>query len=208
MVSGRVPFFMHGLQIEAATGLTRPVSPWELLAAAFGLANIVLLARRSVWNYPCGMAMVAIYAGVFWHARLYAVAGLQLFFLMAQIHGLIAWMRAGAADGEVAVRRLPRKGWPMVLACGVTASLMLALVLAQTDAAAPIPDGVVAGWSLVAQVLTNLRMLESWPLWVGINIVSIGLYASQSLWVTAALYGVFLLGAIWSWRLWRAAGAS
>uniref|UniRef100_UPI0018CC03EE nicotinamide riboside transporter PnuC n=1 Tax=Sandarakinorhabdus oryzae TaxID=2675220 RepID=UPI0018CC03EE len=111
------------------------------------------------------------------------------------------------ADGQVAVRRLPRKGWPVVLASGVGASAALAVLLAQTDAAAPIPDGTVAGWSLVAQLLTNLRMLESWPLWVGINIVSIALYASQSLWITALLYLAFLVGALWSWRLWWAAQA-
>lgn len=199
------PFVLRGLQNAAAKGLRRPVNPWELLAAAFGLANIALLARRSVWNYPCGMAMVTILGVLFWQSRLYAVAGLQLFFLAAQAHGLIAWVRAPAADGQVAVRRLPRRGWPVVLATGAAASVGLALLLAQTDAAAPIPDGTVAGWSLVAQLLTNLRMLESWPLWVGINIVSIALYASQALWVTAALYVAFLAGAIWSWRLWRAA---
>ena len=54
-------------------------------------------------------------------------------------------------------------------------------------------------------MLINLRMLESWLLWVGINIVSVGLYASQALWVTAALYVAFLAVSIWSWRLWLAA---
>lgn len=182
------------------------MNPWEILASAFGLANIVLLARRSVWNYPYGMAMVAILAAVFWQSRLYAVAGLQIFFFAAQAHGLISWLRAPAHDGQVAVRRLPRGGWAMVLAGGVAGSAILALLLAQTDAAAPIGDGAVAGWSLAAQLLTNLRMLESWPLWVGINIVSIWLCASQSLWITAALYVAFLVGSIWSWRLWHQAG--
>jgi nicotinamide mononucleotide transporter len=157
------------------------VNPWELAASAFGLANIVLLARRSVWNYPFGMAMVAILAGVFWSSKLYAVAGLQIFFFLAQAQGLWMWLRAPADEGQVAVRRLPPMGWPAVLISGLIGSAVLALLLAQTDAAAPIADGAVAGWSLVAQVLINLRMLESWLLWVGINIVSVGLYASQAL---------------------------
>lgn len=181
------------------------MNPWEILAAGFGLANVVLLARRSVWNYPCGMAMVAILAFVFWDARLYAVAGLQLFFFAAQLHGLLSWLKAPASDGQVLVRRLPRRGWPVVLVAGTGASLLLALLLAQTDAAAPISDGAVAAWSLVAQLLTNGRHVESWPLWVGINIISIGLYASQGLWVTMALYGAFLVVALWSWRLWHRA---
>lgn len=183
------------------------MNPWELLASAFGLANIALLSRRSVWNYPCGMAMVAILAAVFWHSKLYAVAGLQLFFFAAQVHGLLAWRRAAAA-GAVAVRRLPRRGWPVVIASGIAASVTLVLLLRQTDAVAPLADGSVAGWSLVAQLLTNLRMIESWPLWVGINVVSIALYASQSLWITGGLYVVFLAGALYSWRQWAAAGQS
>lgn len=184
---------------------------WEILAAGFGLANIALLARRSVWNYPCGMAMVAILAFVFLQARLYAVAGLQIFFLAAQVHGLWAWNRAPdrTADraGTVTVRPLPRRGWALVLAGGVAACAVLGLALAETDAASPWLDGSVAGWSIVAQLLTNGRYLESWPIWVGINLVSIGLYASQSLWITAALYVAFLGGALYGWRSWQQAAA-
>ncbi len=29
----------------------------ELAAVVFGLANIVLLARRSIWNFPFGIAI-------------------------------------------------------------------------------------------------------------------------------------------------------
>jgi nicotinamide mononucleotide transporter len=202
--TNRAPFFLPKARPAA---LTTGVNPWELLAFAFGLANMVLLSRRSLWNYPFGMAMVAILAVVFWQGRLYAVAGLQLFFFAAQAHGAFSWWRAPASDGQVAVRRLPRRGWPVLILSGMAASAVLAMLLHQTDAAAPIADGAVAGWSLVAQLLTNLRMLESWPLWVGINIVSIGLYASQALWVTAALYVAFLAVALWSWRQWQVAAA-
>ncbi|WP_310476581.1 nicotinamide riboside transporter PnuC [Sandarakinorhabdus sp.] len=180
------------------------MNPWELLASAFGLANMLLLARRSAWNFPCGMAMVAIFAVLFWQARLYAVAGLQLCFFVAQLHGLWAWRRSAQhTAGGIAVRRLPAARWPLVLIAGAAGSAGLAAGLAQTDAAAPLVDGAVAAWSLVAQALTNLRILESWPLWVGINIVSVWLYASQSLWVTAGLYGLFCGLALYSWQAWR-----
>lgn len=181
------------------------MNPWELIASAFGLANLLLLARRSAWNYPCGMVMVAIFAVLFFQARLYAVAGLQIFFFAAQFHGLWAWRRARGGDDGVPVRRLPTGRWPLVIGLGAVLSVAFALLLRQTDAAAPISDGSVAAWSLVAQALTNLRMVECWPLWVGINIVSVALYAGQALWVTAGLYGLFLAIALYSWREWRRA---
>jgi nicotinamide mononucleotide transporter len=197
------PFF---LQKPTQAGLRRGVNPWEILAAGFGLANMLLLARRSVWNYPAGMVMVAILAGVFLQSKLYAVAGLQLFFFVAQAQGLWAWLRAPRQDdGAIDVRRMPRRGWQVVIGAGLGASVLLALLLHETDAAAPVTDGAVAGWSLVAQLLTNGRYLESWPVWVWVNILSVGLYASQALWVTAALYVVFLAVALFSWRLWQRA---
>lgn len=185
------------------------MNPWELVAAAFGLANLLLLARRSVWNFPCGMVMVAIFAVIFFQARLYAVAGLQIGFFAAQVHGLWAWeqagRQAGGSDAAVPVRRLRAGRWPLVLIAGTLLSAAIALLLRQTDAAAPIADGSVAAWSLAAQALTNLRMVESWPLWALINIASVALYASQALWVTAGLYVLFLAIALYSWREWRRA---
>lgn len=177
----------------------------ELFASAFGLANMLLLARRSVWNFPCGMVMVALFALIFFQARLYAIAGLQLFFLAAQIHGWWAWHRAPADAGSVTVRRLEARHWPLVILSASLLSVAAAALLRQTDAAAPIADGSVAVWSLAAQLLTNLRMVESWPLWAAINVASVALYASQSLWVTAGLYTLFLGIALYSWRTWHVA---
>lgn len=178
------------------------MSPLETLAALCGLANVILLARRSVWNFPFGMAMVSIYAGIFIDARLYAVAGLQIFFLIAQIAGLHAWRNAPTDAGDVAIRSMPPRWWPLVLAAGIGSSVVLAILLSLTNAAAPINDGSVAAFSLVAQGLTNGRYLQSWPLWVGVNIASIFLYAGQSLWLTAGLYAVLLIIALYSWWHW------
>jgi nicotinamide mononucleotide transporter len=175
----------------------------EAMAALCGVINAVLLARRSVWNFPFGMAMVTLYAIVFFNARLYAVAGLQLFFFIAQIIGLIAWTRAPADAGETEIRAMPPRWWLPVLLAGLGLSAALAWLLGRTDAASPLVDGSVAGFSLVAQGLTNGRYLQSWPLWVAINIVSVMLYAGQNLWLTAALYALLLAISLYSWWRWH-----
>lgn len=173
------------------------------MAALCGVINSVLLARRSIWNFPFGMAMVTLYAIVFFNARLYAVAGLQIFFFIAQIIGLIAWYRAPLDGGETEIRTMPARWWLPVIITAISLSAALAWLLGRTDAAAPVVDGSVAGFSLVAQGLTNGRYLQSWPLWVAINIVSVALYAGQNLWLTAALYTLLLAISIYSWWQWR-----
>jgi nicotinamide mononucleotide transporter len=74
-----------------------------------------------------------------------------------------------------------------------------------TDAAAPWVDAGNAAWSMVAQLLTDRRHVESWLLWIGINITSVWLYATQGLLPTAMLYGIFLGIACWGWDQWRRA---
>ncbi|MEQ1688271.1 MAG: nicotinamide riboside transporter PnuC, partial [Sphingopyxis sp.] len=87
-------------------------SPLEWIAVALGVANIALLIRRNIWNYPFGMAMVALYFVIFREARLYSDMGLQVFFFAVQGWGWAAWARAGGLDGPVEVERLSnRERW-------------------------------------------------------------------------------------------------
>lgn len=179
--------------------------PLELVAALFGLANLVLLARRSVWNFPFGLAMVSLYALVYWDARLLSAVLLQGFFLVTQAWGWWQWRRV-AVDAVVPVRRTgvaARLGM-----AGLTLLLALALGLAASrfsDAAAPFLDAANTSLSMTAQVLTMMRRIEGWPLWIAVNLISLLLYSSQELWITTGLYLVFLLISVWSWIEWRRA---
>ena len=73
----------------------------EWVAATLGVINIGLLIFRSVWNFPFGIAMVALYIFVFFEERLYAEAGLQVFFILAQLWGWWLWLKVGGEDGVI-----------------------------------------------------------------------------------------------------------
>ena len=179
---------------------------WQLeaLAATLLLANVWLVARRSLWNYAFGIAAVGLYAAVFLEARLYAAFGLQFLFLALNIYGLAGWRRAQADEGAVTVERLSgaeRIGTMMAtLKLGVLVGLLLWLT---TDAALPFWDAANTALALAAQYWQARRKVETWPLWVLVNIGSIGLYATQALWFTAAVYAVLLVVALYGWREWR-----
>ena len=182
------------------------MSRLEILAAILGLVNLVLIARRTTWNYPFGIAMVCLYFVVFAQAKLYSAAGLQVFFLGAQIYGWWYWRQLALGNAPVPVRRLGARGRAAAVIAGTVITLALGAGMSRwSDAAAPWWDAGNAGFSMVAQILTDRRCIESWPLWIAINILSVGLYASQELLATAALYAVFLCIAAWGWDSWRRA---
>ena len=56
--------------------------------------------------------------------------------------------------------------------------------------------------SFIGQVLLALKFVETWPVWLAVNAVSVALYASKSLWLTAGLYVIFAALAIAGWRRW------
>ena len=190
------------------------MNPLELIAAALGVANIVLLVRRSVWNYPFGMAMVALYAFVFWEARLYSEAGLQLFFFAMQGWGWYLWFEAGGKAGResrIGDRRVPVRwlDWPSrVVWLMVTAALSFNLGWAMdrfTDAAVPYADSAISGASVAAQILLATRRVENWVLWIVIDVGAIALYANRGLYPTMALYVLFLALSVVGLKEWIAA---
>lgn len=175
----------------------------EWLAAALGLINITLIIRRSVWNYPFGIAMVCLYFFVFVEAKLYSDALLQVFFVVVQVYGWREWLRAQDQADSVPVRWLSASARFWWLAATIVASVAWGLGMARfTDAAAPMTDATIAGTSVAAQLLLARRRVENWMLWIFVNVLAVMLFYSRGLYPTAALYAIFLIMAgigLWRW---------
>lgn len=193
--------------LETLTALLG-LRPLEVLAVLLGLINIVLVVRRSVWNYPFGLAMVAIYAWIFAQpdVRLYSDVGLQVFFFVVQLYGWRNWSRSEAESGAVDVLLLPgkqRMGW--IVAITVATLGWGALMHRYTSAALPWWDAFIAMTSVAAQLLMARRYMENWILWIAVDAVAIGVYAAKGLMLTAILYTTFLALSIVGLLSWRKA---
>lgn len=175
----------------------------EYAAALLGLVNIALLVFRSVWNFPFGMAMVALYVFVFYETRLYAEAGLQVFFFLAQAWGWWLWVRASGSDNVVPVRWLDNTSRAVWLMMTAALSLNLGWVLHRfTDAAMPYADSAITGASVAAQILLAFRRIENWVVWIAIDIAAIALYLDRGLYPTAGLYGGLLVMSLFGLKEW------
>ena len=177
----------------------------ELAGAALGLLNVVLLVRRSVWNFPAAMAMVTLIGITLFEARLYAETGLQVFFFVVNAWGWYLWAVArDTADNTVPV------GWMSDRARFVWAAITAALSLSLgwllhrfTNAALPFADSAIAGASVTAQILLSLRRVENWVLWIAIDVLSVMLYINRELYFLAALYVVLGVMSVLGLREWR-----
>lgn len=169
----------------------------EWFAAILGLICVALVVRRSILNYAFGIASTALYFWVFFGAKLYSDALLQLFFVAVNAYGWINWRRAQAKFGDVAVELLsPAARWRWA-AAGIAAWIGWGSLMHRfTDASYPWPDAGIAIASVAAQILMAQRKLENWVLWIAVDLAAIPLFAAKALWVTTALYALYLALAV------------
>jgi nicotinamide mononucleotide transporter len=170
-----------------------------------GVAYVLLAIRESPWCWPFGIGNAALFLVVFAHARIYSNAALQAVYVVVSFYGWYEWLYGGKDHGRLPVSRAPR-GWLLSLATAATiASVALGLFLKlRTDAALPFTDATTTAFSLAAQWMATRKWLENWLVWIGVDVVYVGMYASQGLFPTAGLYGAFLVLATLGYREWGA----
>lgn len=175
----------------------------EQIAVLLGLINVTLIIRRSIWNYPFGLLMVVLYCKIFFDYALYSDSLLQIYFFAIQIYGLWNWLKHRDERGLVTVERASRKlaGISAILAI-VGVALLGTVMMKLTDASYPYWDATIAVLSVIAQYLLSRRILESWVIWIIVDLLAISLFWIKGLHPTAVLYAVFLVLAVVGLRKW------
>jgi len=210
VIVGSVPSVAYADSGNAALSFLRGMignSSVEIAAVAFGIANIVLLARRNIWNYPFGLIMVSLYAWIFYDAKLYSDMLLQPFFFVIQIVGWYWWLNKREASGAVIVERMLPMQVPIYAAVAGIGILVVGTLMGRyTDASLPYWDAATSVLSIVAQILLARRKLENWIVWIIVDVMAIGIYTYKGLYPTAALYTIFLGVATLGFFTWKRAG--
>ena len=83
----------------------RATSPWEAVAAALGLAYLLLAVRRNLLCWLCAFVSTSIYLFVTAQASLYMQTVLNAFYLVMAVVGFIDWRRGRTDSGDVLIRQ-------------------------------------------------------------------------------------------------------
>jgi nicotinamide mononucleotide transporter len=193
------------LQASAFSVLGESVSVIEVIGFVTGAFCVWAVTRQFIWNWPVGIANNAAFLILFIGAGLYADAALQVIFAAVGAYGWFLWSRRSSAGGEklVEVRRATgrERVWGLTAAVLLTAAAA-ALLHGATDSSVPLPDAFVLAASLLATWGQARKIIEQWWVWIAVDVVSIPLYASKGLWLTAILYTGFLALCIDGLRRW------
>lgn len=194
------------VSVLATTMAILGLASW-LESASFvtGALCVWLTVKQNIWNFPLGLINVATFCVVFFQSRLYADAGLQVVYFGLGVVGWYLWLCGGANRTALKVSRA--SVWELSLICVFIAAATLGLwsMLAQVGGSASFWDALTTSISLASQWLLNRKRLENWVGWIIVDIIYVPLYIYKDLYLTAILYGLFLLMAVMGLRAWSAA---
>jgi nicotinamide mononucleotide transporter len=180
------------------------VSVIEVIGFVTGAVCVWAVTRQFIWNWPVGIANNVAFLVLFIGAGLYADAALQVIFAAVAAYGWVLWSRRSSTTHHtVAVRRATGPERYGGLAATVLLTAVAAVLLhSATDSTVPLPDAFVLAASLLATWGQARKLVEQWWVWIAVDVVSIPLYASKGLWLTAILYTGFLALCVDGLRRW------
>ncbi len=181
----------------------------EMTSFTLAVIMVYFNIRQSPWGWLFGISSSALYAVVFYDARLYGDMGLQFFFISVSLWGWYQWMFGGSQHRGVKVSRLTAGGWLVSLVGWLVAYLALSWFLrVYTDTDVPHLDAFLTAGSLVGQFMLSRKKIENWHVWIFIDAIYIGLYIHKNLILTAVLFAVFVVMAVIGLLAWKKSHAA
>jgi len=179
-------------------------SSWEAIAAALGLAYLLLAVRRNLLCWLCAFASTSIYLVLFADAHLYMQSLLQVFYLAMAVYGFIEWRKGRTFEGDVLIRSWSVRQHVLVAVLVLLATAVNGWILStRTDAAAPYIDSFVTWGSVITTWMVARRVIENWLYWIIVDGVAAYLYFTQGLLATTLLFVIYLGIVIRGYFVWR-----
>lgn len=178
----------------------------EIFGAVTGLIYLYLEIKQKMSMWAVGIVTSALYIYIFFTAKFYADAGLQVYYLAISFYGWYHWKKGGEKH-ETKVLPVTHITKPLAIRLvAITAVLFvgMALVLDKlTDSPVPIGDAFTTALGITATWMLARKIIEHWHIWVIVNTVSLGLYIYKELYPTAVLYLFYATMAVVGYYQWR-----
>ncbi len=179
--------------------LQYPVSYIELIATLFGLLSVYYATQANILTWSTGLVNVLFLFLLFYQIQLYADMFLQVFFFVVTLYGWSRW-KSKAPENKISI--LPSKTRAILLFLLIIGSFLSGLFFSnihlylpqffKAPASYPYIDSFVMVASIIATILLARKNIESWYLWISIDVVCTVLYYQKEVYFLSLEYLIFL----------------
>ncbi|MBL6950836.1 MAG: nicotinamide mononucleotide transporter [Bacteroidales bacterium] len=184
--------------------LGAPTSILEIFAVLCGLASVWFMKKENILVYPLGIINVLIYVYICFISKLYAYAGINVFYAVMSAYGWYNWLRKNEKDEQIYISRLKLPGILLYAALIIAFFSLLQFLLDRyTDSEIPSWDALTTSIYIIAMWLLAQKKIEHWLLWIAGDIISIGMFIWLNLYFSAFQFVVFTVIAVFGFVEWR-----
>ena len=180
----------------------------EIFAFVTGIAYVVLeiLQKNAMW--VLGLLTGVACAFSFAVQRNWGMTGLNLYYIVMSVVGLVQWRKDGAevAEGAIHLRPLPKKTALWSAVGFVAGSLaLIALFRALGDGMSSL-DATATVLSIIATWWLTRSYIQQWMLWVVANGLTAALCIGNGQYWMTALYVAYIASAVYGYFHWKKKG--
>ncbi|MDE2806922.1 MAG: nicotinamide riboside transporter PnuC [Gemmatimonadota bacterium] len=177
---------------------------WEVPAVVLAILYLVLAARENIWCWGAAFVSTAIYIYVFFDVNLFLESALQIYYLAMAVYGWYQWRQPTEQSATLPISTWSLKKHVVVIA--VTGAIVVTsgyLLSKNTEAALPYVDAFTTWYAVVTTYMVTKKILENWVYWFVIDSVSVYLYYSRGLYLTALLFIAYLVIIVFGYLKWK-----
>ncbi|MBK9108503.1 MAG: nicotinamide mononucleotide transporter [Saprospiraceae bacterium] len=158
-------------------------------------------AKENILTWPIGLINIITAFFIYYHVRLYSDMFLQIYFICISIYGWLIWNMEHR--NAVPLKYLSNQGLALFAFLIIICTIVLGKFMSHIHeffpsafpepAAYPYSDTLVAVASIIANTLMARRFIESWILWIGVDVICVYLYFQKDIKFIAFEFLIFLI---------------
>lgn len=205
------------------TVLDYPMSYVEFFGTIFTAVSVYYAAKNNIITWPIGLVGVILYGFLFYQIQLYSDLIEQVYYLITGFWGWWLWSHPKSKyqadkENQRKITKNNRKENIVYLLIVIVASAALGLFISNVhlifpkafylEASYPYIDAGTTIISFVANYLLMKRKIESWYLWIVVDVFGVWLYLVKGTVFLSILYFAFLINAFYGFSKWKKEVAS
>ncbi len=183
----------------------------EIIGALLALLYLWLEIRQRNAMWIVGILSSLFYVYIFYHAKIYADMGMNVYYALASFYGLYRWKHPSRStkSGEersniLTVMHTPLKTAMRLAIIAVALWGAITFVLTRfTDSPVPYIDSIITTLSIIATWMLAQKYIEQWWVWTAVNVISTGLFFYRGLYPTMILYAIYSMASVIGSFQWR-----
>ena len=199
------------------TVLNYPMSFVEFFGTIFTAWSVYLAAKNKLSTWPIGILGIILYSFLFYQVHLYSDLVEQIYYFITSFWGWWLWTHPKNSEvtennKELKVGYTKEKFNFLAVVMMILLTVVIGYVMTQIHiwsptlfpepASFPYLDAFTTVMSFVATIYLAKRKIESWYIWILVDIIGVWLYYQKGVVFISLLYFAFLINAIKGYFEW------